>query len=105
MSMRRQFITLLSGAAAAWPLAARAQDVRKIPRIGILDFFPSAASVDFIEPFRQALRELGHVEGQNILVEYHSAEQGSERAAVIAADLVRREASVRPPSWWRGCPN
>ena len=94
MSNRREFITLLSGAAAVWPLAAGAQDARKIPRIGILDFFPSAASVDFIEPLRQALRELGHVEGQNILIEYHSAEQRSERAAVIAADLVRREVDI-----------
>jgi putative ABC transport system substrate-binding protein len=90
---RREFITLLGGA-AAWPLAVRAQDVRKIPRIGILDFFPSAASADFLEPFRQALRELGHVEDQDILVEYHSAEQRSERAAAIAADLVRREVDI-----------
>jgi putative ABC transport system substrate-binding protein len=90
---RRQFIALIGGA-VAWPLAARAQDPRTIPRIGILDFFPSAASAGFLEPFRQALRELGHVEDQDILVEYHSAEQQSERAAAIAADLVRREIAV-----------
>jgi putative ABC transport system substrate-binding protein len=89
-------MTLLGGAAgaAAWPLSARAQDARRIPRIGILDFFSSAASVDFLEPFHQALRELGHVEGRNILVEYHSAEQRSERAAAIAADFVRREVDI-----------
>jgi putative ABC transport system substrate-binding protein len=92
--MKRREVIALLGGAAAWPLAARAQDARKIPRIGILDFFPSAASADFLEPFRQALRELGHIERQNILVEYHSAEQGSERAVAIAADLVRREVDI-----------
>jgi putative ABC transport system substrate-binding protein len=91
---RRQFITLLGGAAASWPLAARAQDAAKIPRIGILDFFSSAASADFLEPFREGLRELGHLEGRNILVEYHSAEQRGERAAAIAADLVKREVDI-----------
>ena len=90
---RRQFITLIGGAAAL-PFAARAQDPRKIPRIGILDFFPSAASADFLEAFRQALLELGHIEDQDILVEYHSAEQHSELAAAIAADLVRSEVDV-----------
>jgi putative ABC transport system substrate-binding protein len=91
---RRDFITLLVSAASGLPLAARAQGTRKVPRIGILDFFPSAASAITLEPFQQGLRELGHVEGQNIFVEYHSAEQRTERAAAIAADLVRREIDI-----------
>ena len=73
---RREFITLFSGA-AAWPLAARAQQPQRVPHIGILDFFPSARSADVIEPFQQALHELGYVDGGNIQVEYHSAEQRS----------------------------
>jgi hypothetical protein len=58
---RREFITLLGGAAATWPVAARAQQPGRLPLIGILDFFPSAASADSIEPFQQGLRELGYV--------------------------------------------
>jgi putative ABC transport system substrate-binding protein len=57
---RREFIALLGGA-AAWPLASRAQQPGRLPLIGILDFFPSAASADSIEPFQQGLRELGYV--------------------------------------------
>jgi hypothetical protein len=91
---RRYFVTLLGGAAVVWPLAVRAQQTRKVPRIGILDFFPSAASADFIEPFQQGLRELGYVDGGNIHVEYHSAEQRSDLAATLAADLVRREVDI-----------
>ena len=91
---RREFISLLGGAAAAWPLAARAQQSWKVPRIGILDFFPSAVSADSIEPFQQGLRELGYVDGRNIHVEYYSAEQRSNLAATLAADLVRREVDI-----------
>jgi ABC-type uncharacterized transport system substrate-binding protein len=90
---RREFITLLGGA-VAWPLAARAQQSWKVPRIGILDFFPSAASADSIEPFQQGLRELGYVDGRNIHVEYHSAEQRNDLAATLAANLVRREVDI-----------
>jgi putative ABC transport system substrate-binding protein len=90
---RRAFIALLGGA-AAWPLAARAQGTPKVPRVGILDFFPSAASADFIEPFQDALRELGYSDGRNIRVEYHSAEQDGDRAARLAADLVRSEVDI-----------
>jgi putative tryptophan/tyrosine transport system substrate-binding protein len=91
---RREFITLLGGAAIAWPLAARAQQSGRLPLIGILDFFPSAASADSIEPFQQGLRELGYVNGRNIHLEYHSAEQRSDLAATLAADLVRREVDI-----------
>src|SRR5262245_27002124 len=91
---RRDFVTLLSGAAVAWPLAARAQQASRTPLIGILDFSPSAASADSIEPFQQGLRELGYFNGRNIRVEYHSAEQRSDLAATLAADLVRREVDI-----------
>jgi len=92
---RREFITLLGGAAAvAWPLASRAQQAGRTPLIGILDFFPSAASADSIEHFQQGLRELGYFNGRNIRVEYHSAEQRSDLAATLAADLVRREVEI-----------
>ena len=91
---RREFIALLGGAAVAWPLAASAQQAARLPRIGILDFFPSATSADSIEAFQQGLRELGHLDGRNIHVEYHSAEQRSDLAATIATDLVRREVDI-----------
>jgi putative ABC transport system substrate-binding protein len=85
---------MVAFAAAGWPLGARAQDTRKVAHIGILDFFPSVTSSDFLQPFNQRLSELGYVEGRSILVEYHSAEQRSERAAAIAADLVRRQIDI-----------
>jgi putative ABC transport system substrate-binding protein len=74
---RRQFITLLGGAAAAWPLAARAQQGTKIPRIGIIDDAP------MWQAFRQALRELGYSEGQNIAYEYRYSEGAPDRLATI----------------------
>ena len=77
---RRQFITLIGGA-AVWPLAARAQQpVSKIPRVGIID---PAAQWD---PFRQGLRELGYIEGRNIAIEYRSVEAGPERLVAAATE-------------------
>ena len=76
---RREFITLLGGA-AAWPLAARAQQlVTKIPRIGIIDDSP------LWNPFRSGLRDLGYFEGQNIAYEYGYAHGAPERLAEVAA--------------------
>jgi putative ABC transport system substrate-binding protein len=91
---RREFLGIIGSIAATWPIAAHAQRPAKIPWIGILDFFPSAISHDFMKPFQEGLRELGYIDSQNIRIEYHSAEQRSERAAEIAADFVRREADV-----------
>src|SRR3546814_802848 len=91
---RREFFTLLSCAVASWPFAVRAQGTSKVPHIGILDFFPSAISSDFMKPFQEGLRVLGHFDGQNIRVEYQSAEQQSERADELAADFVRRKVDV-----------
>jgi putative tryptophan/tyrosine transport system substrate-binding protein len=81
---RRKFITLLGGAAAAWPLVARAQQGAKIPRIGIIDDAP------MWQTFRQALRELGYIEGQNIAYEYRYSEGAPDRLATIVGELIRR---------------
>jgi putative ABC transport system substrate-binding protein len=80
MGKRREFITLLGGA-AAWPLAARAQQAGKLPRIGIID---NSAIWDY---FRQGLRELGYIEGGNVAFEYRSAESNPERLVAGATEL------------------
>src|SRR5947207_8556744 len=85
---RRQFITLLGGAAAAWPIAARAQQPGKIPRIGIID-----DSLHW-NAFRQGLRDLGYLEGQNIAFEYAYGDGMPERLAEAAAALIRRPVNV-----------
>jgi hypothetical protein len=77
---RRQFITLLGGAAAAWPLAARTQQATKIPRIGIIDDAPRWNA------FRHGLRDLGYLEGQNIAFDYSYGEGVPERLAEAAND-------------------
>ena len=83
MSSRRDFISLVGGAALAWPLSARAQQA-KMPRIGIIDDSP------IWNAFRDGLRELGYVEGQNLAFEYRYAGGLPDRLAWVAAELVRR---------------
>ena len=85
---RREFITLLGGAAALWPVAARAQ---KIFKIGLLDTGLGAA---FAVPFMRKLVELGYVEGKNVVIERKSAEGNTERLKDLAADLVRQQVDV-----------
>ena len=85
---RREFIVLLGSAAAMWPLAAPAQQPGKIPRIGIIDDAP------MWNAFRQALRDLGYIEGQNITYEYRYGEGAPDRLAEAAAELVRRPVDV-----------
>ena len=85
---RRHFITLLGGAAVAWPLAARAQQPGKVPRIGIIDDAPRWNA------FRHGLRDLGYLEGQNIAFEYAYGDGVPERLAEAAAVLVRRPGDV-----------
>ena len=88
---RRDFVALLSGAAAAWPLAARAQQAGKIHKIGYLS--PDSPSA-VITPFLDALRELGWIEGQNVTFEYRYAENRLERLPELAAELVRLNVDV-----------
>jgi putative ABC transport system substrate-binding protein len=91
---RRAFITLLgAGAAATWPLAARAQQPG-LPVIGFLDSRPPDAISDRLRAFRQGLKDTGYVEGENIVVEYRFAENQIDRLSTLAADLVRRRVAV-----------
>jgi putative ABC transport system substrate-binding protein len=104
---RREFITLLGGAAvswsrstraqravvpvtaAAWPLAAGAQPLGKTYRIGVLETIPPTLNTTNLDAFRRALRELGYVEGQNFVIEYRSVDGRTERFPELAMELVR----------------
>jgi putative tryptophan/tyrosine transport system substrate-binding protein len=90
---RREFISLLGGA-AAWPLAARAQQPVKLPTIGILGSGTPAGQGQWYAGFVQRLRELGWTEGRNVTIEYRWAEGLDERFAEIAAEYVRRKVDV-----------
>ncbi len=91
---RREFITLLGGAAAAWPLAARAQQAGKLPTIGFLGAATASAWSQWVAAFVQRLRELGWIEGRTVAIEYRWAEGRSERFAEIAAEFVRLKVDV-----------
>src|SRR5207247_2241908 len=91
---RREFITFLGGAAAGWPLAARAQQPGRVWRIGVLETTSMALNAANFEAFRQSLRDLGYIEEQNLIIEYRSAEGRGERFADLAADLLRLNIDV-----------
>jgi ABC-type uncharacterized transport system substrate-binding protein len=91
---RRQFVSLLGGAVAAWPLAARAQQLGKLPTIGVLGAATPSTMSSRLAAFAQRLRELGWVENRNVAIEYRWAELRSERYDEIAAEFTRLKVDV-----------
>jgi ABC-type uncharacterized transport system substrate-binding protein len=91
---RRDFITLLGGAAAAWPLAAHAQSPKNIPRLCFLTFDPGTLQSNRFDAFFQGLRDLGYANGRSIAIDYLSVEGNGERFPALAAECLRLKADI-----------
>ncbi len=91
---RRDFIQLIVGSAIVWPRAVNAQQAAKVPRIGYLGYSPPASERLFAEAFSQGLGDLGYVDGQNVSIEFRSAEGKPERLPELAAELVGLKVDV-----------
>ena len=90
---RREFITLLGGAAASWPLAAQAQQPA-MPVIGFLHAISAETTLDRLRGLHRGLKDTGYIEGENVTIVYRFAENQNERVPELAADLVRRPVSL-----------
>ena len=99
---RRDFITLLGGAVAAWPLAARAQQ-RSLPVIGYLDSQSLEISDGARREFRQGLKDNGFVDGENVAIEFYFSGYQMERLPELLAELIRRR-GIRPLEWLPAAP-
>src|SRR2546430_3956295 len=91
---RREFVTLLGSAAIPWPLAAGAQQLRKLPTIGFFGQSTRSAASEWAAAFVQRLRELGWIDGRNVAIEYRWGEGRNERFAEIAAEFVRLKVDI-----------
>jgi len=91
---RREFITLMGGAAAAWPFAVRAQQGQRVRRVGVLWPGASAPAPPRLESFREGLREAGYIEGYNLTIELRYSRRGAQYLPELAAELVRLDMEV-----------
>src|SRR5262245_9647118 len=91
---RREFISLLGGAAAAWPLAARAQQPTTMPVIGFLGFGSPRSNTGLVDRFRKALAEAGYVEGRDVAIEFRWGDVQLVQMRPLAADLIQRRPAV-----------
>src|SRR5258705_2684185 len=91
---RREFITLLGGAAAVWPMAVRAENPSKLPTIGFLGAATPAVASQWVNAFVKRLAELGWIEGRTVAIEYRWADARAERYAEIAAEFVALKVDV-----------